>query len=80
MGEVHTTSAKNKNKNKPDPLFPDFCHADVLVPEQQSALESEKLRWIHNRGKLNSFYTQITGIQVSLMTSLWHGFLDLRAY
>ena len=38
-----------------DPSLPGFCHPDVLVTWQQSALEPEKLRWINNVYKLNNW-------------------------
>ena len=47
VDEVHSVSAKN------DPLLPDFCIPDVLVTQQQSALQPEKLRWVDNGCKLN---------------------------
>lgn len=38
VDKVHSASAKN------DLSLPNFCHPDVLVTWQPSALESEKLR------------------------------------
>lgn len=38
LDKVHSASAKN------DLSLPNFCHPDVLVTWQPSALESEKLR------------------------------------
>ena len=38
VNKIHSASAKN------DLSLPNFCHPDVLVTWQPSALESEKLR------------------------------------
>ena len=46
---IRSASAKNH------PSLPDFCHPDVLVTWQQSAPESEKLRWVNNGCKLNEW-------------------------
>lgn len=47
-GEVYSASGKT------DPLEPDFCHINnVLATWQQSAPESEKVRWVNMVRKLN---------------------------
>lgn len=48
MDKVYSASIKS------GPSLPYFCHPDVIITWQQSAPESEKLKWVNNGYKLNS--------------------------
>lgn len=61
-------------------LSPDFCHADGFATQQQSALESEKLRWANCGCTFNKQLREIQGSYLVLLGSQAHLIFSIFAF